>query len=273
MLERLGGRAAAIRVGRDGRVTEETLTAALSKHSEARFAAIMAVNNETGAVMDIGALSAVLRRKEGAPVHLHCDLVQAVGKAPVDIEGWGLDSASISAHKIGGPRGVGLLYLKKPLLPVYTGGSQEGGIRAGTENVAGAFSMAEALENRLGAAESAAAAERFASLIGFLKDTGRASLIPDGRAEYDSRFSPYILQMRLSGIPGEALSRMLDDEGFAVSTGSACSAARLDRPVLRAMGLDAAASLEGVRISQGWTTSVEDIEALKAAIRRILDKI
>jgi cysteine desulfurase len=234
----------------------------------------MAVNNETGAINPMGELSAVLRSGERPPIHFHSDLVQAIGKVPVDITGWDLDSASFSAHKLGGPRGIGLLYLKKPLEPLFTGGDQEGGIRPGTENTAGALAMADCLERRAAAErlgeEIAGARRRWKRLIGALKKIRRCTLIPEDREEEDRRFSPWILQARFGDVPGEVMVRALDDAGFAVSTGSACSSKSPERPVLAAMGLGESVRLEGIRISQGWSTSMEDIEALIEGINGVL---
>jgi cysteine desulfurase len=98
----------------------------------------------------------------------------------------------------------------------------------------------------------------------------RCTLIPRGRWEEDPRFSPYILQAAFKGIPGEVMVRALDDEGFAVSTGSACSSGTGKRPILSAMGVDAATAFEGIRISQGWSTTGEDVEALIGALAQIL---
>lgn len=272
VLERLGVPVGGIGVNKDGRVTEETLRRTLEKYTDARYAAIMAANNETGALMDMSGLAKVIRKKE-PPVHLHCDLVQAIGKIPVDIPGWDLDSASISAHKIGGPAGIGLLYLRKPLEPLFTG-AQERGIRPGTENIAGAVSLADALEKRALSAvvsmETALAEERWTFLLKQLKKITRCILIPEDRTECDPRFSPWILQARFRGVPGEVMLRALDSEGFAISTGSACSSAHRERPVLKAMGLDQNAILEGVRISQGWTTTMDDINALINGIEKVL---
>jgi cysteine desulfurase len=274
VLERLGKPVRTIAVEKDGRVSRETLEAALKKAEDPRLAAIMAVNNETGVVNDIPALAKVLRSREGAPIHLHCDLVQAIGKIPVNLRSWDVDSASLSAHKLGGPRGIGLLYLKKPLEVLYAGGHQEGRIRPGTENTAGALALAECLERRTQPgtveAEYGQAAERWKTLIAALKTFPRCNLIPQDRAEEDSRFSPYILQAAFRGIPGEVMVRTLDDAGFAVSTGSACSSDSQERPVLAAMGVDKTTSFEGIRISQGWTTTREDIEALIETIKHIL---
>lgn len=271
ILERLGVKTGRIGVEKDGRVTVLTLEKALEKHPDAGFAALMAVNNETGAIMDIPALAETLKKREGKPVHLHCDMVQAVGKIMVNFSD--VDSASLSGHKIGAPRGIGLLFLKNPKKtePLYRGGGQEKGIRPGTENTAGAIALAGCLERRalFAGAEHEKAKTRFAPLIDFFHSSEeRLALIPEERA--DGLFSPYILQARIKGIPGEVLVRALDDEGFAVSTGSACSSAGLDRPVLTAMGADKDAQLEGIRISQGWATTEQAVDALITALKRIM---
>ncbi|MDR0410410.1 MAG: cysteine desulfurase [Treponema sp.] len=274
ILERLGKRTAPIRVDQNGVVTEECLKAALEKHPDAHIAAIMAVQNEIGSINDIAKLSHCVKNRRA--VHLHCDMVQALGKIPFSIAESDADSASMSAHKIGGPRGIGLLYLRKPFSPLYRGGGQERGVRPGTENTAGALAFAERLERRYNketiTTEYECAEKRIAHLIDFLKSTERCRLIPENRVPFDHRFSPFIVQVRFTGIPGEVSVRMLDDAGFAVSTGSACSSAKNERPVLLAMGEDAASRTEGVRISQGWSTTDHDIEALISAIKQILKR-
>ncbi|MDR2446992.1 MAG: cysteine desulfurase [Treponema sp.] len=278
MLERLGKRIAPIPVEPDGRVTAACLEKTLEKHPDAGFAAVMAVNNETGAVNNIEEIAEYLRQRRIAgskPIHLHCDMVQALGKTggkalPLS---W-VDSASMSGHKIGAPRGIGLLYLKKPLETIFKGGAQERGVRSGTENTGGAVALASCMERYAGEEEACSeyenARDRFARLIRFLGENGRCALIPEDRCAEDSRFSPYILQMRVKGLPGEVLVRALDDEGFAVSTGSACSSASNDRPVLAAMGATKDARLEGVRISQGRSTALDDIDALIETLKRVI---
>jgi len=277
LLERLGVPASTIGVETDGTVSGETLGRALEKHADARFAAVMGVNNETGAVMDIAALVSRLRSHQGKterPIHFHSDLVQAVGKVPLDIPAWDIDSASFSAHKLGGPGGIGLLYLKKPLEPLYSGGQQERGVRPGTENVQGALALADILERRANSdtvlLEGEKAQARLKYLIGNLKKISRCSLIPEERQVEDKRFSPWILQVRFKGVPGEVMVRILDDSGVAISTGSACSTASRLRPALAAMGLDESARLEGVRISQGWSTDTNDMDALLSGIEKAL---
>jgi cysteine desulfurase len=289
-LDKMGKPTGSITVDSAGRVTPLTLTKALEKFPDTRFAAIMAVNNETGAITDIAAIRDVLRGQTGAPIHFHCDLVQAVGKIPVDISGWNIDSASISAHKISGPRGIGLLYLKKPLEVFYTGGGQENRIRGGTENTQGAVLFADCLEKyavhskKLGirreelgivkeqtfATQYESAKARWIRLITALKAMERCTIIPAERLADDDRFSPYILQVAFKDIPGEVMARALDDLGFAVSTGSACSSSSPERPVLAAMGVEENLRIEGIRISQGYSTTEEDIDLLIGAISEVL---
>jgi cysteine desulfurase len=274
VLERLGKPVGVIPVEADGRVSESSLKQALEKRPDARFAAIMAVNNETGAVNDMAALAALLRR-EGV-IHIHCDLVQALGKTPVDISAWDIDSASISAHKLGGPRGIGLLYLKKPLETLYRGGGQEGGIRPGTENTAGALALSACLEEYIRDLETERqrAAERLDRLMRGLGALGRYSPIPRDRLNADDRrFSPYILQAAFDGVPGEVMVRALDQAGFAVSTGSACSSSKTGRPVLEAMGVDPKLQREGIRISQGRSTGGEEIDLLVRALSACLESL
>jgi cysteine desulfurase len=274
VLERLGKATGRIPVDSSGRVSPALLAKTLDKYGDVRFAAIMAVNNETGALSDMPGLRDVLRAVNGAPVHFHSDLVQAAGKVPLDIRGWDLDSASLSAHKIGGPRGIGLLYLRRPLETLCGGGGQEGKIRPGTENTAGALALAACLEKHAAGeplhAEYEPACRRWRRLTGGLAAMERCVLIPGHREIDDPAFSPYIAQAAFRDIPGEVMVRALDDLGFAVSTGSACSSSVHNRPVLEAMGVPENRSLEGIRISQGWTTTDEEIDLLLAAIAEVL---
>ena len=267
-LERIGKPVGSITVDSTGRVTPETLTNALTRYGDVRFAAVMSVNNETGAVTDIASLKDVLRSSK-APIHLHCDMVQAVGKIPVDISNWEIDSASLSAHKLGGPRGTGLLYLRKPIDVFYTGGGQENGIRGGTENTLGAIAFAQCLE-RVCSEEFVEAKERWRRLITSLIAIDRCVIIPKERINNEDGFSPFILQAAFKGIPGEVMARALDDLGFAVSTGSACSSSSPERPVLAAMGIEENLRVEGIRISQGYATTNEEIDALIDGIKEVL---
>ncbi|MDR1838670.1 MAG: cysteine desulfurase [Treponema sp.] len=283
-LEKMGKLTGSIAVDSTGRVTPSLLEKALEKYGDVRFAAIMAVNNETGAVTDIAALRDVIRKNRdeagGAPVDFHCDLVQAIGKIPVDISSWEIDSASISAHKIGGPRGIGLLYLRRPsdkFEVFYRGGGQENGVRGGTENIQGALALAACMEKLAGTENVKAnyiqAKARWKKLISSLTAMERCTIIPSQRVTQkinEDEFSPYILQAAFKGIPGEVMARALDDLGFAVSTGSACASSSPERPVLVAMGVEESLRLEGIRISQGWSTTDEEIDLLINAIAEVI---
>jgi len=269
-LEKMGKPCGQIAVDSAGRVTTQTFLKALSQYHDTRFAAVMSVNNETGAVTDIQSLTSCTGENK-APVHFHCDLAQAIGKINVDIQNWNIDSASISAHKIGCPRGIGLLYLRKPAEVFYTGGGQENGIRGGTENVQGAIELAKCLEamNNI-ETQYIYANARWNRLITALCEMDRCTLIPKERTACDERFSPYILQAAFKNIPGEVMARALDDRGFAVSTGSACSSSSPERPVLAAMGIEEKLRIEGIRISQGWSTTDEEIDLLIEGITEVL---
>nr|AGS52390.1 cysteine desulfurase [uncultured bacterium contig00077] len=275
-LDKMGKFTGSIAVDSCGRVTSDLLSKSLEKYGDVRFVCCMAVNNETGAISDIPSLKEVLREKNGAPIHLHCDLVQATGKIPVDIPLWEIDSASISAHKLGGPRGIGLLYFRRKPEIFFTGGGQENGVRGGTENTEGAVLFADCLEkharNDIVSNEYAKARKRWNKLIDAFNQMERAVIIPGEREKQEARdgFSPYIIQVAFRGIPGEVMARALDDLGFAVSTGSACASSSPERPVLVAMGVEEKLRIEGIRISQGYDTTDEEIDLLLQAISEVL---
>jgi len=277
-LVRMGRSTGNIEADHSGMVTPDSFKKALKKYADTRFAFCMAVNNETGAVTDIASLKKIVSDLS-LPVHLHCDLVQAAGKIPFNISSLEIDSASISAHKISGPRGIGLLYLRRPpsqggLDIFYKGGGQENGVRGGTENIQGALSLANCLEKYAKTdivhENYVNAKKRWKKLISSLFAMDRFKIIPECRSDSDERFSPYILQAAFNDIPGEVMARALDDLGFAVSTGSACSSSSPERPVLTAMGVEEKLRIEGIRISQGWSTTDEEIDLLLNAIEEVL---
>lgn len=280
-LKRLGIPTTALRPDADGRISPEAVARGLDAFVHCRMVAVMAVNNETGAINDIRAIVEAVRRSQRARrrrIAFHCDAVQAVGKIPIDLDDWDIDTASMSAHKIGGPRGIGILYSRGTFQAVYAGGGQERGLRAGTQNTHGAVGFSQALEivapNRdTVEANQKAAAARMAHLIAGIKSIRGGRPVPETRSEEDPRYSPYILQAAFAGIPGEVLARVLDDAGISISTGSACSSGSGKRPVLEAMGVDPNTAIEAVRISQGYSTTDEDIEALLDALSSCIGKL
>jgi len=219
-------------------------------------------NNEIGTLQPVDAIAAACAA-HGA--RLHVDAVQAAGKIPVHVRG--IDLLSLSAHKIGGPKGVGALYVRGgcELRPLLVGGGQERGRRSGTENVAGIVGMGEAC--RLATAGIPAFGEACWALRDALWE-GLCAAIPNVHRNSPSGADclPNTLNVSFAGVRGEALVAALDLEGVAVSSGSACAAgAGEPSHVLRALGRSADAARDGVRFSLGREHSVAEIECVVAA--------
>lgn len=225
----------------------------------------MTVNNETGAIQPISEVVKAVERasKGGRKPFFHTDAVQALGKIPFKPVASGVDSAAFSAHKLGGPRGIGALYLTRPLEVLASGGGQENGIRAGTHNLAGAESLAKAAVRSMELLESAQELARNleAKIINGITAIPGATIIPASRKPGDLRYSPFIICASFPGLGGETMMRVLDDQGIAVSTGSACSSGTHERRILNAMGIDHDLSFSSIRISTGRHSTEKDIEA------------
>ena len=213
-------------------------------------------NNEIGTVQAIEPIGAHCRRRG---ISLHVDAVQAVGKIPVQVRN--VDLLSISAHKLGGPKGVGALFVRHgvEVRPLLLGGEQERGRRAGTENVAGIVGMGEACRlvgQELGAFGEACVAMRDALWDGLRRRIPRVTRnSPDG-----ADCLPNTLNVSFEGVRGEALVAALDLEGVAVSSGSACAAgAGEPSHVLLGLGRGADAARDGVRFSFGRTNTLADL--------------
>jgi cysteine desulfurase len=221
----------------------------------AALCSIMAANNETGVASPLGEIAALCRR-HGVP--LHTDAVQAAGKMPLPLDR--VDLLSLSAHKIGGPKGAGLLWIRGGLAvrPLQPGGHQERGRRGGTENVAGIVGLGEALT--LAVASLREESARLAALRDRLQATAEA--IPGARVA--GRNAPRIcntLNVAFEGCDGEMLLTALDLAGVAVSTGSACSSGTLEpSPVLLAMGYPPALGRAAIRFSLWRETTAARIE-------------
>jgi cysteine desulfurase len=245
---------------------------------------LMAVNNETGAIQPIYQVADLLNKfaKETGKRRpkLHVDCVQAAGKIPLNLSYPGIDSAALSAHKIGGPRGIGILYLAQRFESFVRGGGQEQGIRSGTENIAGAWAFSKCLERHFLSEKNTegVAYQRFLqqkamtrNLITQLKEIKGCNLIPAARGTdpLEENFSPWIVQAAFEGIPGEVLVRALSEKSIAISTGSACSSRKLSRPVLEAMGVSKELATNGVRFSFGPRTQQQDLDKLLEALKEI----
>jgi cysteine desulfurase len=255
-----------IGVDEQGRVSTASLRAALTPST--RLVSVMTANNEIGVVQDIAMLSDAARR---AGLIMHSDAVQAAGKLALDFPASGVHLMSLSAHKLYGPKGVGALIVEQgiELSPWQHGGGHEGGMRAGTENVAGIVGFGMAAE--LAQAESAAHAAHCLELRRHFEQRLRQEL-PELTivAEGAERLSNTVMIL-VPGVEGETLLMHLDQAGIAVSSGSACSAGHAAAShVLVALGLVGDTGRSAVRISFGRDNSLTDVDAVVAALSGML---
>jgi cysteine desulfurase len=264
-----GARLVPLPVDATARLDPAVLEAALAEHSgDVALVSALWANNEVGTVNPVGRLAAAAR-SAGVPMHL--DAVAAFGAVPVSFRGCGASLLSVSAHKVGGPPGIGALVVSRSmrLEAVLHGGGQERGLRSGTPATAAAVAFAVAAEEAIaGLAEEAARVARLRdrALAGLLHALPGAVLRGADPAEPGARL-PNNLHVTVSGADGESLLFLLDAAGVSVSTGSACLAgvARIS-PVLLAMGLPAEQAAGALRISFGHTSSEADVDALLAAL-------
>ena len=234
VLERDGWRVTRLPVDRRGLVDPQTFAASLGPGTT--VASVMLANNEIGVVQPLAELAAIARSRG---VVFHTDAVQAAGWLPLTVDTLGVDLLSLSAHKFNGPKGVGVLYVRRgtPVEPLIVGGGQEHGLRAGTENVAGIAGLAAAL--RLAEAERPLTAPRVAALRDRL-EAGIVAAFPD--VVVNGAGAPRLpnnLSVAFAGLPSDALLIRLDLEGIAASAGSACAAGSLEPShVIAALRLD-----------------------------------
>lgn len=246
---------------KDGRVSCTALEHLLERGGERPFVSVMAANNETGVLQPLQEVADLVHAAGGV---LHTDAVQIVGKTPFDMKALGVDMATLSAHKIGGPLGVGAFVLAEDahVAARQTGGGQERGRRSGTENVSAiaGFGIAAAL------ADDLTAADPMRSLRDTLETSCKKS-VPDVQffgAEVDRL--PNTSCLSAPGLKAETLLMQLDLAGLAVSAGSACSSGKVARShVLDAMGVDDTLANGAVRVSLGWATTENDIDKFCAA--------
>ena len=241
----------------DGRIDLSRLGAILAEGMRPALVSVMLANNETGVIQPLAEVSA-LARKFGALVH--CDAVQAAGKIPVDMAALGADLLSLSAHKIGGPQGIGALVVSDhvALSPLLRGGGQERGRRAGTENLPGIAGFG-AVARLFG--ETAREGDRLAALRDGL-ERGLRALAPEAMViGAASARLPNTSCFALPGLAAETQVIALDLAGIAVSAGSACSSGKVTPShVLRAMGESEAIAGSAIRVSLGWRSQAGDVE-------------
>jgi cysteine desulfurase len=262
------GAVADIAVDAVGRVDLAALAAALAGTSRP-LVSIMFANNETGVVQPIAPAAAMVHAAGGL---LHVDAVQAAGRIACDINALGADLLTLSAHKIGGPKGVGALIRAREDIhfpdPLIRGGGQERGLRAGTENVAGiaAFGAAAAAVRRQGAAEADHMLALRHKLEAGLKAVTPGAVIFGEAAER----LPNTTLFAAAGMKAETAVISFDLEGIAVSSGAACSSGKVQPShVLAAMGISPALTRGAVRLSLGWVTTEADIERFLGAWRKL----
>jgi cysteine desulfurase len=256
-------------VDRNGKVNVDQYRKMLKQNIG--LVSVMMVNNETGTIQDIKKLAEIAHEHNAL---FHTDSVQAVGKVPVDVKDLNVDFLTLSGHKIYGPKGIGVLYVKKGVkfCPLIRGGHQERGRRAGTENTMGIIGLGKAIEMRQ--IEMEAEAKRLLELKQLMKD-GFSKHIPDIEFIGDQNDCiPGTLNVSFAGAEGEAILLYLDLEGIAVSTGSACASGSLDPShVLLAMGLEAEIAHGSIRISMGRDTRRGDVEYVVAKMKTVIEKI
>ncbi|QIO34215.1 cysteine desulfurase family protein [Bradyrhizobium sp. 1(2017)] len=262
----LAERTKLIPVRRSGVVDLEHLKAQLAGGPPA-LVSIMAGNNETGALQPIAEAARIVHEAGGL---LHVDAIQALGKIPFDIRDIGADLATFSAHKIGGPKGVGALAVAEGLAglePVLRGGGQELNRRAGTENVAGIAGFGAAVKRALQTLPEDL--ERMASLRDHLENGLRAIAGATIFANDVERL-PNTVLFTAPGLKAETAVIGFDLAGVAVSSGSACSSGKVQPShVLSAMGYDPAVAQGAVRLSLGWSTEPDDINRALEAWRKL----
>ncbi|MCD7774531.1 MAG: cysteine desulfurase [Clostridiales bacterium] len=264
-IERMGYPVTYLPADSCGTVHAEELSERIT--SNTRLVSIMTANNEIGTIQDISSLARV---SHNAGAVFHTDAVQALGHIKIDANSLGVDMLSASAHKFNGPKGIGFLYIKKgtPIRSFISGGSQEHGMRAGTENVASVVGMAAALQkNTLMQAETSSYMYSLEERLLGILHSGNLNFIRNG----DEKHLPGNISLSFYGRDGEAILHRLDLMGICVSTGSACDSqnTRISH-VLHAIGLDEKYAKGTIRISLSRANTTEDVDIIADSLLKIL---
>ncbi len=265
--ESLGAEVTQVPVDSEGIVQKEAF--AQSLRADTALASIMLANNEVGTIEPIRELSALCRERN---IPFHTDAVQAVGHIPVSVRELGVDALSFSGHKLYGPKGIGVLYIRKGVnvSPLLTGGGQERGMRSGTENVPAIVGLGAAA--RLSRQSMQQEIEHLTDLQEYLKASIASiegSFLNGARTKLPGNFN-----FGVHGISAEELLMRLDLEGFAVSAGSACNAGAVEPShVLLAMGRTPEEARASVRVSLGRFTTKDEILAFAAKLCDIVREI
>jgi cysteine desulfurase len=256
-LERLGVEVTYLQPDHSGKITPQQVLEAIRDHT--CLVSIMYVNNETGSIQPIQEIVQAVRAQYGSSLLIHTDAVQAAGILDLNVRQLGVDLLAISAHKFGGPKGIGALYVKKGtrFSPFLHGGAQERGRRAGTENVPGIIGMGVAAE--LVAQELETKREHLQTIKRHMLQLLQNG-IPDLLVNSPEDSVPSILNVAIPGVPAETLLIKLDMAGIAASSGSACTSGSLQPShVLVSMGFDMERVKSSIRFSFSPATTIEDV--------------
>jgi cysteine desulfurase len=275
LLEELGFTVTYVEPDADGVIHPSAVEAAITP--ETSIVSVMLANNETGVVQPIAEIASVVREaasRTSRTIAMHTDAVQAPGSLNLDVDALGVDLLSLSAHKFNGPKGVGLLYLRRgtPFRPIHVGGAQERDRRAGTENVAGIVGMSVALENvdrdrATNASKSKALATKL--LSGIMERVDGVHV--NGDVE---RRLPGNVNVSFSGIESEPLLVALDVAGIAASSGSACTAGSIEPShVLRAMGMSDELARASLRLTLGPENTEDEVDRVVEVIATEVPRI
>ena len=265
-LEKEGFEVTYLRPGQDGRISPEDVSRAIRK--DTILISVMTANNEIGTLQPVGEIGRISRENG---IVFHTDAVQAAGAVPVDVNETGCDLLSLSAHKFYGPKGAGILYIRQGtrLAPLISGGEQERGMRAGTENVPGIVGLGEAIALAVKNLEQNADMTRRMRdrlIEGILSDVPGTEL----NGTMEDRL-PNNCSFRFDGIDGEALLLRLDLAGIAASAGSACTAgSREVSHVLKAIGLTEREAKSSLRLTTGIHTTEDEVDETVLAIGEIV---
>jgi len=268
-LELHGCRVTRLSVDADGRLDPEDVRRAI--RPDTLLVSLMHANNETGVLFPIREMARICRE---CGVLFHTDAIQSFGKLPLDVEALGVDLLSVSGHKIGGPKGIGALYVRREtrMAPLLTGGWQERSRRGGTENVAGAVGLARAAE--LARDDLEGMGRRMAELRDRLESDLMAAIPAVQRNGHPIERLPQTSNLAFLGTEAESLILALDLCGIGVSSGAACSSGSLEPShVLTAMGLPQERILASIRFSLGRGTTIEEIDCVLEALPPIVDRM
>lgn len=265
-LEKQGYQVTYLQPDQDGNIHVEQVEAALREDTV--LVSMMLVNNETGCIFPVKETAQLLKARKSKAL-LHCDAVQGFLKVDCDPVKWGVDMMSLSAHKIGGPKGIGALYIAdnfrnvRPLLP---GGGQESGMRSGTEATAQIAGFAKAVELR--SENLAEKLQHTADIKAYCRD--KLLTIPNMVA-VGKGTAPHVLAMALSGYPSANIVTDLGEKGICISAGSACHRGKSSH-VVSALGLDKKTAAGVIRISFSPDTTKKEIDALYEALKEHQEK-